>query len=96
MAVVEFTALSGFEFDSEGLLAKYQDKGVKRVENGDGKIVLYLDEIPTVEMCISLRQDQVNFVSNMQDAKVSVFSYYQPGEFFIFYLLTVGLFLIDV
>ncbi|XP_029686839.1 CD109 antigen-like [Takifugu rubripes] len=75
MVIVEAGMLSGFRLPPgaaapEGL--------IRKVENQEEKVTLYLDSVNKSEMCIGLPLHRYHKVARVQAAVVQVYDYYEP------------------
>jgi len=88
MAVKEIGIPSGFSADIEALeLANIA--GVKRVEEGNRKVIIYLDELTNIEKCIDVEAERTGLVTKARPVAVRVYDYYEPeNQQTIFYSST--------
>ncbi|XP_067949274.1 CD109 antigen-like [Watersipora subatra] len=77
MAVKEIGIPSGFTADIEALEMERYD-GVKRIEEGDRKIILYFDELTSEEKCVEVNADRTGLVAKARPVAVKVYDYYEP------------------
>ncbi|XP_065137471.1 alpha-2-macroglobulin-like protein 1 isoform X2 [Paramisgurnus dabryanus] len=73
--------LSGYVLDSMSLQDLQQDPTIKRVEQNEGRVIIYLDGIKKSEekfFHLKLQQDVI--VNNLKPAVVTVFDYYKTSE----------------
>ncbi|KAF6027606.1 hypothetical protein EB796_014085 [Bugula neritina] len=77
MAVKEIGIPSGFSADIEALeLKNYQ--GVKRIEEGNRKVVIYFDELGAEETCIEVDVARTGLVAKARPVAIKVYDYYEP------------------
>ncbi|XP_045202749.2 CD109 antigen-like [Mercenaria mercenaria] len=78
MAVLEVGLLSGFAGDKFSIT---QLGILKRVEDGDKKLVIYFEEIPgDEETCITMRMQREGLVAGSQPAVVKLYDYYDTDN----------------
>ncbi|XP_067949557.1 CD109 antigen-like [Watersipora subatra] len=77
MAVKEIGIPSGFTADIEALEMERYD-GVKRIEEGDRKVILYFDELTSEEKCVEVNADRTGLVAKARPVAVKVYDYYEP------------------
>ncbi|XP_045204949.2 CD109 antigen-like isoform X1 [Mercenaria mercenaria] len=77
MSVIEIGYPSGFTADKAGIS---KHKMLKRIEDGDKKIILYLDEIGKKEMCFRVPMERSDLVAGAQPVPVKVYDYYEPTD----------------
>lgn len=78
MVVMEVNPLTGYEVSNLDDI-RNRVKAIKRVENNDGKVVLYFDELTENEICVDVVSDKVFPASKLKDAPVKVYPYYDPS-----------------
>lgn len=76
MGILEITPLSGFEIDTETLLQDYP--AIRRHERNGQTLVTYWDKFEEKETCLNVTLLKAVDVSNLQEAEVKIYSYYQP------------------
>uniref|UniRef100_A0A8C1EJF4 CD109 molecule n=1 Tax=Cyprinus carpio carpio TaxID=630221 RepID=A0A8C1EJF4_CYPCA len=74
MAILDVGLLSGFSLAQNGVQL---DDIVRRVETPSGRVILYLDTVTTVERCSEISTIQEFKVTNIQDAVVMIYDYYE-------------------
>ena len=80
MSLMEVGLPSGFEVDMEVLMvAVKMERLIKKVENPDRRVVLYLDEVPGRKVCVNMTLHQRTHVTNLQAAALKTINYYQPS-----------------
>ncbi|XP_060565119.1 C3 and PZP-like alpha-2-macroglobulin domain-containing protein 8 [Ruditapes philippinarum] len=76
MAIMEIGLLSGFAADTFSIT---HVRIMKRVEEGEKKIIIYFDEIPgDIGTCIQVRMQREGLVVGSQPAVVKLSDYYKP------------------
>lgn len=80
MMVVEVNPLTGYSVQKDGLLEKYKAAGLKLVEESEKKLILYLDELSSKELCLEVITFNEMPAANLKEAIVSAYSYYDPGQ----------------
>jgi len=79
MVVIEMVQLSSYQvIDPPMLLEKYANQGLKRVETPTNKLVMYLDQLTSKQLCFEVKSEPTNVVADVKAAPVSVYSYYKP------------------
>ncbi|KAL5017642.1 hypothetical protein ScPMuIL_007231 [Solemya velum] len=77
MAIQEFGVLSGFAVNPDSI---ERLPILKKIEVADRKIVLYLDEIGSDEICTTFELERVAMVAQSQPAAVRIYDYYEPSN----------------
>jgi CD109 antigen len=77
MVTIEFFLLTGYQ--PSNLDDLRNDKDIKLVDSKDEKVVLYLDQLTSNETCIDVILNKVFLVSNVKDAAIKVYPYYDPS-----------------
>lgn len=79
MAVMEVNLISGYIPEKEDLKAAVQaNNTIKRYEVDGSKISLYIDELTSEKLCVSLRALREVDVEDYKPGSVVVYDYYQP------------------
>uniref|UniRef100_A0A673HZJ8 CD109 molecule n=1 Tax=Sinocyclocheilus rhinocerous TaxID=307959 RepID=A0A673HZJ8_9TELE len=73
MAILDVGLLSGFSLAQNGVQL---NDIVRRVETPSGRVILYLDTV--TERCVEISTIQDFKVTNVQDAVVMIYDYYEP------------------
>ncbi|KAJ7988914.1 hypothetical protein DPEC_G00314120 [Dallia pectoralis] len=75
MVLLDVGVLSGFTLAPDTV-----DIGdlVKKIETSSGKVILYLDSLTTKQVCINFPMIRAFKVSQVRDAFVQVYDYYEP------------------
>ncbi|KAL5016384.1 hypothetical protein ScPMuIL_005973 [Solemya velum] len=77
MAIQEFGVLSGFAVNPDSI---ERLPILKKIEVADRKVVLYLDEIGSDEICTTFELERVAMVAQSQPAAVRIYDYYEPSN----------------
>lgn len=77
MSVIEIGYPSGFAADKSGIK---DHPLLKKIEDGDKKVVLYLDEISREEICFRVPMERSGLVAGAQPVPVKVYDYYSPDN----------------
>lgn len=82
MAVMEVNLPSGFTADIDALPSLEVSQNVKKVEtlNDYTTVLLYFDNLTTVEYCPTVSAYRTNKVAKQSPAYVSVYDYYDSCE----------------
>ncbi|KAM8924737.1 alpha-2-macroglobulin-like protein 1 [Pelodytes ibericus] len=80
MAIIEVELLSGFVSNKNSVIELIKHPHVKRTENNEDKLVIYLDEVKHEKMSISFNVIEEIHVENRQPATVLAYDYYEPSE----------------
>ncbi|KFV62119.1 CD109 antigen, partial [Dryobates pubescens] len=75
MVLLEVGLLSGFSVPPGSIPLNHR---VKKVEQDNGKVSLYLDSLNETQLCVDVPAVRDFKVANLQDASVSVVDYYEP------------------
>ncbi|XP_068021293.1 CD109 antigen [Melanerpes formicivorus] len=75
MVLLEVGLLSGFSVPPGSIPLNHT---VKKVEEDNGKVNLYLDSLNETQLCVDVPAVRDFKVANLQDASVSVVDYYEP------------------
>ncbi|XP_030054906.1 CD109 antigen [Microcaecilia unicolor] len=75
MALMEVDLLSGFTLSPNVMST---NNAVKKVEHGNGKVVLYFDSLNKTKICVDIPAERDSKVGYTQDASVLVMDYYEP------------------
>ncbi|XP_030632003.1 alpha-2-macroglobulin [Chanos chanos] len=81
MVIINVKLLSGFLLDEESLRPLRSDPTVKRVDQEDGHVIIYLDELKRMETKtynLVIKEDVA--VRNLKPAVVKVYDYYQTSD----------------
>ncbi|XP_060596342.1 complement C4-like, partial [Ruditapes philippinarum] len=83
MIVVEIGIPSGFEANRWGIS---EHKMLKRTEIEDRKVILYYEEVKSVELCTDLRFVRDKLVAKTKPVPCKAYEYYEPSnEVTVFY-----------
>jgi CD109 antigen len=86
MVVMEINQLTGYSATNTDDFYNQMGATLKRIEQDDNKIVLYLDRLNSTQECIQVISEKVQAVNNVQNATVKVYRYYDPsGANLVFY-----------
>nr|XP_022294874.1 CD109 antigen-like [Crassostrea virginica] len=77
MTVQEIGVPTGFEADLDSITKL---PTLKKVETENRKVILYLDEISTVPICITLEMFRTGLVAKTQPAAIRIYDYYEPAN----------------
>ncbi|XP_062911036.1 CD109 antigen [Mobula hypostoma] len=77
MVLMEVGMLSGFAPEIDGIQT---NDIIKKVEFTDGEVNLYFDSLNETKVCVTIPVVRSSKVANAQDAVVSIFDYYEPGQ----------------
>uniref|UniRef100_A0A673I2U7 CD109 molecule n=1 Tax=Sinocyclocheilus rhinocerous TaxID=307959 RepID=A0A673I2U7_9TELE len=75
MAILDVGLLSGFSLAQNGVQL---NDIVRRVETPSGRVILYLDTYCVLSLCVEISTIQDFKVTNVQDAVVMIYDYYEP------------------
>ncbi|XP_056620447.1 CD109 antigen isoform X2 [Triplophysa dalaica] len=75
MAILDVGLLTGFTLNQDTMQT---DDVVRRIETPPGRVILYLSEVNTVERCVDIPTILDFKVTNVQDAVVMIYDYYEP------------------
>ncbi|KAA0708243.1 TGF-beta-1-binding protein [Triplophysa tibetana] len=75
MAILDVGLLTGFSLNQDTIQT---DDVVRRIETPPGRVILYLSEVNTVERCVDIPTILDFKVTNVQDAVVMIYDYYEP------------------
>lgn len=75
MALMEVGLLSGFTVPSDAIPLS---ETVKKVEQDNGKLNIYLDSVNETQFCVDIPAVRKFKVSNTQDASIFIVDYYEP------------------
>ncbi|XP_059841507.1 CD109 antigen isoform X1 [Hypanus sabinus] len=77
MVLMEVGMLSGFIPETDSI---HTSDVIKKVEFTNGNVNLYFDSLNETEVCVTIPVIRDSKVANAQDAVVSIFDYYEPGQ----------------
>ncbi|XP_056599256.1 alpha-2-macroglobulin-P-like [Triplophysa dalaica] len=83
MVIVDIKLLSGFTADTSTLGTTPQSYAplVERVDSEDGRVIVYLKEVPkNIPMSYRLQMKQLFPVKSLRSAVIKVYDYYQPSD----------------
>ncbi|KAK3607708.1 hypothetical protein CHS0354_016732 [Potamilus streckersoni] len=77
MAVIEIGTPSGFVADKSSVKAV---PFLKKIEDGDKKLILYFDELGSEKTCVSADVQRVGLVAGAAPVPVRIYDYYSPED----------------
>ncbi|KAL3881064.1 hypothetical protein ACJMK2_033260, partial [Sinanodonta woodiana] len=84
MAVMEIGTPSGFVADKSSVKSV---PFLKKIEDGDKKLILYFDELGSEKTCVSADVQRVGLVAGASPVPVRIYDYYSPeDEVTVFYV----------